>query len=249
MDISIVGVAFAGGVLSFFTPCSLLGLFSFMSHVTAEGYGSKQGFMASVYYGLGYILTFSLIGIGLLFLPGFIIKQVWLRFLGGLVVCVIGVFMATDIVNHMKNRASNSGNAAIGDAGRSTDDGDEDAYGDKMTPTNTATRSQNALARSFIIGLSLGTSGIACILPIFLGVITAILAVSDMIGGFIAFSFYALGMVVPIFIIGAGIGKLNELAIIKLVKLSSKIRMIFGIVLIVLGILYLNEALLILGVY
>ena len=248
MDASIVGVAFAGGVLSFFTPCSLLGLFSFMSHVTAEGYGSKQGFMASVFYGAGYILTFSLIGIGLLFLPGFIIKQVWLRFFGGLVVCVMGIFMATDLVNRLKNKMGDPAKAVLGKAGRS-DDGDENADGGKMAPVNTATGSQNALARSFIIGLSLGTSGIACVLPIFLGVITTILAVSDMLGGFIAFSFYALGMVVPIFIIGAGIGKLNELIIIKLVKLSSKIRMIFGIVLIVLGILYLNEALLILGAY
>lgn len=244
MDISLLGIGFAGGFLSFLTPCSLLGLLSFISHVTAEGYDLKRGFIASLLYGLGYILVFSSIGIGLLFVPGFIIKQVWLRLVGGIVVIVMGFILATDLINRIRKNQGNIDGQATGRAGRALNDETEEA-----SSPNAKSNEKIGYMRSFIIGISLGTSGIACVLPIFLGVIGIIVSTSDMLGGFFAFSFYALGMVVPIFAIGAMIGKVNEVIIIKLVKITAKIRLLFGILLVIFGFLYIREALLILGVW
>lgn len=228
--------------MSFITPCSLLGLFSFISHATAEGYDLKHGFIASLLYGLGYVLVFSSIGIGLLFLPGFIVRQVWLRLVGGIVVIIMGFFLATNLVNKIKK----SRGKFDGQANGKTEQVIEDDPGEAK-PSSAEDDKKVGYLHSFVIGISLGTSGIACVLPIFLGVIGVIVSTSDMLGGFLAFSFYALGMMVPIFAIGASIGKLNELVIIKLVKISAKIRLIFGILLMIFGLLYMNEAMLILG--
>jgi len=244
MDIGIFGVAFVGGLLSFITPCSLLGLFSFITHVTAEGYDLKHGFIASLLYGLGYVLVFSAIGIGLLFIPGFIVRQIWLRLVGGIVVIIMGFFLATDLLNRIKKSQGKFDGRVGGKAGRALEDDVADAK-----PSGDVDEKKTGYLRSFVIGVSLGTSGIACVLPIFLGVIGVIVSTSDMLGGFLAFSFYALGMVVPIFVIGASIGKVNELVIIKLVKISAKIRLTFGILLMIFGFLYMNEAMLILGVW
>jgi len=237
MDPSIYFIAFSGGLLSFLTPCNLINLLSFISYATAEGKSMKRGFFLSIVFGLGFSLTFSAIGLALIFVPGFILKQVWLQVVGGIIIMVIGVLMAIGV---FKKRPKNLTNPE--ESSNDIQDNNE----------NFAAPSENSLptySRSFILGVSLSTAGIACALPILIAVITAIATSADQIGGFLALFLYAFGMIIPFVFIGLGLGKINEFLVLKLVKITSKLQIIFGIILIILGFYLMYTALVILGIW
>lgn len=197
----------------------------------------KRGFFLSIAFGLGFSLTFSAIGIALIFVPGFILKQVWLQVVGGIIIMFIGVLIAIGV---FKKRPKNPVNAE--EPSKDTQNNNENF----ATPTE---KSLPTYSRSFVLGVSLSTAGISCALPILTAVITAIATSADQIGGFLALFLYSLGMIFPFIFIGLGLGKINEYMVLKLVKITSKLQIIFGIILIILGFYLMYNALVILGIW
>jgi cytochrome c biogenesis protein CcdA len=53
---------------------------------------------------------------------------------------------------------------------------------------------------------------------------------------FVIFFFFALGIMVPFLIIGASIGKVKQRFFVKLIKIGSKLQIIFAIILLFIGI-------------
>ena len=59
MDPVVYLIALVGGLLSPFTPCSLVMIPSFISFVGIESTSMRRGFLLSMVYGLGFALVFA----------------------------------------------------------------------------------------------------------------------------------------------------------------------------------------------
>ena len=235
MEPIIYFIAFSGGLLSFLTPCNLINLLSFISYATTEGTSMKKGFFLSITFGFGFSLTFSAIGVALIFIPGFILKQIWLQIVGGVIIMFIGVLMCAGLFKKRPEAQISLGERPI------------DSQNKDENFTNIPEKTLPTYSKSFVLGVSLSTAGISCALPILTAVITAIATSSDQVGGFFALFLYAFAMIIPFIFIGLGLGKINDYLVLKLVKITSKLQIIFGIVLIILGFFLTYNALVILG--
>ena len=105
MDPAIYFIAFSGGLLTLLNPCNLVNLFTFLSFISSEGKSVRRGLFLSIVYGLGFSLIYAAIGIAVVFIPGFILKQTWLQVLGGVVIIIIGVLMVTGIFKRRVDRS------------------------------------------------------------------------------------------------------------------------------------------------
>ena len=233
MDPSIYFVAFSGGLLTFLNPCNLVNLFTFLSFIGSEGTSSRRGFFLSIVYGLGFSLIYAAIGLAMVFIDGFILKQTWLQVVGGIVIIIIGVLMATGIFRRGGNEPEDDSEIPINEPS------EEDYDLESSLPTYT---------KSFVLGISLSTAGLGCVLPVLASVLTAIASSSDQLGGFLALFLYAFGMILPFIFIGLALGAINEYIILKLVKITAKLQIVFGAILILLGSYLVFNALVILGI-
>lgn len=241
MEWSIYLFALAGGLLSFFNPCSIVNIPSFISYVGVESTDARRGFFLSVAYGIGFALVFATIGIVLLVPAGLVFTirhQSWLQVGGGIIIIAMGFLLSTGILKQ------NAGQSDPTESPEAIDTATKDEPGVTYSDTDGESQGEDepqsrkdlpSYSRSFILGVSLATSGLACAGPILASVITAIIASGDRVGGSIALFIYALGTILPFLGIGAMIGKMNALLLIRMVRVIGPLQKIFGLVMIILG--------------
>ncbi len=99
MDILSIAFAFAGGLVSFLSPCVLPIIPGFLAYLAGASLKSqpsrKDIFLSSVFFVIGFSLVFALLGVllnSLFYAVGFAVKM-WLARIGGAIIILFGLYL------------------------------------------------------------------------------------------------------------------------------------------------------------
>src|SRR5438876_5683396 len=220
MQISLVNIliAFAGGLLSFLSPCVLPlvpGYISLMSgvsidHLKAEGASrSRRAVIAnSLAFNAGLSVIFLALGGTAGLVGATIISNPWIRIVGGLVIIVFGLHL----IGLLKIKY---------------------LYKDTRQFSNEKPR---GILGSLTLGIAFAAGWTPCIGPILGGIMALAATSGGWKGGFVLATFYSAGLAVPFLITGVGINKFLGFYS-KFRKHLHKVEVVSGVVLIMIGIL------------
>src|SRR5438034_2447904 len=219
MQISLfnVVIAFAGGLLSFLSPCVLPlvpGYISLMSgvsidHLKAEGGSTARRavILNSLAFNAGLSVIFLALG-GTAGLIGSAINNVWVRVIGGLIIIVFGLHL----IGLLKIKY---------------------LYKDTRQFSNKKPR---GILGSLTLGIAFAAGWTPCIGPILGGIMALAATSGGWKGGFVLATFYSAGLAVPFLITGVGINKFLGFYS-KFRQHLHKVEVVSGVVLIMIGIL------------
>ena len=212
--------AFLGGLISFLAPCVLPIIPGFLAYLagastTETGSKRKEIFINSIFFVLGFSLIFALLGVLLnTLLEGIAYDvQIWLSRIGGVMIIFFGLYLVGLIKIPFLER--------------------EYKFGVK-------TKFKSRYATSFLFGLAFAAGWTPCVGPA-LGVILG-LAATEPGSAFILLLTYALGLGIPFLIVGAFTGQAAEFINRHVVGLAY-LNIVFGIILLGLGILIFTQKL------
>src|SRR5438876_11384234 len=224
MQISLVNIliAFAGGLLSFLSPCVLPlvpGYISLMSgvsidHLKAEGAsGSRRAVIAnSLAFNAGLSVIFLALG-GTAGLVGeTIINNVCVRVIGGLVIIVFGLHL----IGLLKIKY---------------------LYKDTRQFSNEKPR---GMLGSLTLGIAFAAGWTPCIGPILGGIMALAATSGGWKGGFVLASFYSAGLAVPFLITGLAINQFLGFYS-KFRRHLHKVEVASGVILILIGVLVMSN--------
>src|SRR5947209_18527410 len=211
-------IAFAGGLLSFLSPCVLPlvpGYISLMSgvsidHLKAEGAsGSRRAVIAnSLAFNVGLSVIFLTLGGAAGLLGAAIINNVWVRIIGGLVIIVFGLHL----IGLLKIKY---------------------LYRDTRQFSDEKPR---GMLGSFTLGIAFAAGWTPCIGPILGGIIGLAATSGGWRSGLLLSAFYSAGLAVPFLLTGLGINQFLGFYS-KFRKHLHKVEVVSGVVLIVVGLL------------
>src|SRR3989454_1238351 len=222
MQISLVNIfiAFAGGLLSFLSPCVLPlvpGYISLMSgisidHLKNVGSGARRAvILNSLAFNAGLSVIFLALGGAAGLLGSAIISNPWVRIIGGLVIIVFGLHL----IGLLKIK-----------------------YLYKDTRQFSSEKPRGMLG-SLTLGIAFAAGWTPCIGPILGGIIGLAATSGGWKGGLFLSAFYSAGLAVPFLLTGLGINQF--LAFYgKFRKHLHKVEVVSGVVLIVVGLLVMT---------
>jgi cytochrome c-type biogenesis protein len=224
MHISLVNIliAFAGGLLSFLSPCVLPlvpGYISLMSgvsidHLKGEGSGnSRRAVIAnSLAFNAGLSVIFLALGGTAGLVGAAIINNVWVRVIGGLVIIIFGLHL----IGLLKIKY---------------------LYRDTRQFSNEKPR---GILGSLALGIAFAAGWTPCIGPILGGIIGLAATSGGWKGGLILSAFYSAGLAVPFLLTGLGINQFLRFYS-KFRQHLHKVEVVSGIILILIGILVMSN--------
>ena len=224
MQISPVNIliAFAGGLLSFLSPCVLPlvpGYISLMSgvsidHLKAEGAsGSRRAVIAnSLAFNAGLSVIFLTLGGAAGLLGAAIINNVWVRVIGGLVIIVFGLHL----IGLLKIKY---------------------LYKDTRQFSNEKPR---GMLGSLTLGIAFAAGWTPCIGPILGGIIGLAATSGGWKGGLLLSAFYSAGLSVPFLLTGLGINQFLSFYS-KFRQHLHKVEVVSGVILILIGVLVMSN--------
>ncbi|MHA1727849.1 MAG: cytochrome c biogenesis CcdA family protein [Promethearchaeota archaeon] len=248
MDIFTYFLAFWGGIISFFTPCSIVTIPTFIAFVGIESVSvsvsMKRGFMLSIVFGLGFSILYTIIGTAIIFIPHFWLSPNLVQFIGGIVIILMGILLLVGIFKPSKKVIGTSKNIKAVDKTLKAEQNNLNPNSEKSVLNENQTNGKKKVKYSmaFMLGLSQSASAFGCTGPIFGTVLTAIWSSPELGPAFFALFLYTVGLMIPFIIIGLSLGKINEFFIIKLARFSAKLEKILGLILIIFGFIYLWDA-------
>jgi cytochrome c-type biogenesis protein len=222
MQVSLVNmlIAFAGGLLSFLSPCVLPlvpGYLSLMSgvsidHLKGEG-GSRAAALRavianSIAFNIGLSVIFIALGATAGLVGSSVLSNPWIRIIGGLVIIVFGLHL----IGLLKIKY---------------------LYRDTRQFSNEKPR---GILGSLTLGIAFAAGWTPCIGPILGGIMALAATSGGWKGGFVLATFYSAGLAVPFLITGVGINKFLGFYS-KFRKHLHKVEVVSGVVLILIGIL------------
>lgn len=222
MQISLfnIVIAFAGGLLSFLSPCVLPlvpGYLSLMSGVSIDhlkGEGGSRGAALravvanSIAFNIGLSVIFIALGATAGLVGSSVLSNPWIRIVGGLVIIVFGLHL----IGLLKIKY---------------------LYKDTRQFSNEKPR---GILGSLTLGIAFAAGWTPCIGPILGGIMALAATSGGWKGGFVLATFYSAGLAVPFLITGVGINKFLGFYS-KFRKHLHKVEVVSGVVLIVIGIL------------
>jgi cytochrome c-type biogenesis protein len=224
--------AFVAGLVSFLSPCVLPIIPGFLAYLAGAGVAKKSDgtselvqpsrgeiFLNSVFFVLGFAVVFALLGVLLntVLQSASYMVQEWLARIGGLIVIFFGLFLTGLIHIPFLER--------------------EHKIGVKK-------KFNSRYVTSFLFGLAFAAGWTPCVGSA-LGAIIG-LAASAPSEAFILFLIYALGLGIPFLIVGL----FTSQATVFISRYSNALKylnIIFGIILIMLGVLVFTESLPLIG--
>src|SRR5690242_16656928 len=224
MNVSFVNIviAFAGGLLSFLSPCVLPlvpGYISLMSgvsidHLKGEGGGnSRRAVIAnSLAFNAGLSVIFLALGGTAGLLGAAIINNVWVRVIGGLVIIVFGLHL----IGLLKIKY---------------------LYKDTRQFSNEKPR---GMLGSLTLGIAFAAGWTPCIGPILGGIIGLAATSGGWKGGLLLSAFYSAGLAVPFLVTGLAINQFLGFYS-KFRRHLHKVEVVSGIILILIGILVMSN--------
>lgn len=220
MTESLIVGAFLGGLVSFLAPCVLPILPGFLAYLagastTEAGSKRKAIFINSIFFVLGFSTVFALLGVLLntLFENIAYDVQLWLSRIGGVMI----TFFALYLIGLIKI-----------------------PFLEKEYKFGVKTKFRSRYATSFLFGLAFAAGWTPCVGPA-LGVILG-LAATQPGSAFILLLTYALGLGIPFLIVGAFTGQATDFINRHATGLKY-LNVIFGVVLLALGILIFTQKL------
>src|SRR6266513_3723171 len=219
MQISFINIfiAFAGGLLSFLSPCVLPlvpGYISLMSgisidHLKNVGSGARRAVIAnSLAFNAGLSVIFLTLGGAAGLLGAAIINNVWVRVVGGLVIIVFGLHL----IGLLKIKY---------------------LYKDTRQFSNEKPR---GMLGSLTLGIAFAAGWTPCIGPILGGIIGLAATSGGWKGGLLLSAFYSAGLAVPFLLTGLGINQFLSFYS-KFRQHLHKVEVVSGVVLILIGLL------------
>jgi cytochrome c-type biogenesis protein len=224
MQISLFNIliAFAGGLLSFLSPCVLPlvpGYISLMSgvsidHLKGEGGGnSRRAVIAnSLAFNAGLSVIFLALGGTAGLLGAAIINNVWVRVVGGLVIIVFGLHL----IGLLKIKY---------------------LYKDTRQFSNEKPR---GMLGSLMLGIAFAAGWTPCIGPILGGIIGLAATSGGWKGGLLLSAFYSAGLAVPFLLTGLGINQFLSFYS-KFRQHLHKVEVVSGVILILIGVLVMSN--------
>src|SRR5713226_3905708 len=226
MQISLFNIliAFAGGLLSFLSPCVLPlvpGYISLMSgvsidHLRGEG-GSRSVarravIINSIAFNVGLSVIFLALGATAGLVGSAVISNPWVRIIGGLVIIVFGLHL----IGLLKIKY---------------------LYKDTRQFSNEKPR---GMFGSLTLGIAFAAGWTPCIGPILGGIIGLAATSGGWKGGLLLSAFYSAGLAVPFLITGLGINQFLSFYS-KFRRHLHKVEVVSGIILILIGILVMSN--------
>src|ERR1043165_2617229 len=224
MQVSLVNIliAFAGGLLSFLSPCVLPlvpGYISLMSgvsidHLKAEGQSSSRRAVIanSLAFNAGLSVIFLTLGGAAGLVGSAIITNPWVRITGGLVIVVFGLHL----IGLLKIKY---------------------LYKDTRQFSSEKPR---GMWGSLALGIAFAAGWTPCIGPILGGIIGLAATSGGWKGGLILSAFYSAGLAVPFLVTGLGINQFLSFYA-KFRRHLHKVEVVSGIILILIGILVMSN--------
>lgn len=216
-----LGIAFVAGVISFFAPCILPiipGFLAYLGGSSTENPGKKERlavFINSVFFVLGFASVFAVLGVLLNTVLEAIAYdvQIWLARIGGAVIIFFGLYLARIIKVPFLDRDH------------------------KLTVKK---KFSSRYLTSFVFGSAFAAGWTPCV-GAALGAILG-LAASQPGAAFSLLMAYSLGLGVPFLVVGA-FASHAQVFFSKHTKLFEKLNIVFGYILIVLGVLVFTQLL------
>src|SRR5712692_4922245 len=211
-------IAFAGGLLSFLSPCVLPlvpGYISLMSGVSIDHLKGESGsrsaarravIVNSIAFNAGLSVIFLALGATVGLVGSAIISNPWVRIIGGLVIIVFGLHL----IGLLKIKY---------------------LYKDTRQFSNEKPR---GLFGSLLLGIAFAAGWTPCIGPIFGAIIGLAATSGGWKSGLLLSAFYSAGLAVPFLITGLGINQFLGFYT-KFRKHLHKVEVVSGIVLILIG--------------
>ncbi len=224
MQVSLVNIliAFAGGLLSFLSPCVLPlvpGYISLMSGVSIDhlkadnASSSRRAVIAnSLAFNAGLSVIFLALGGTAGLVGAAIINNVWVRVIGGLVIIVFGLHL----IGLLKIKY---------------------LYKDTRQFSNEKPR---GMLGSLTLGIAFAAGWTPCIGPILGGIIGLAATSGGWKGGLILSAFYSAGLAVPFLLTGLGINQFLGFYS-KFRRHLHKVEVVSGIILILIGVLVMSN--------
>ena len=179
----------------------------------------------SLAFSIGFIAVFTIIASLFIVISGFIQYIFWIKMISGIVIMLMAFYLffskfsKKDLQNYKPTQIEEKNLKNI--------------YGIKHDKKEK--KEHQGILGALILGFSMGSPWIACITPIYLSIVTIAMNQETFILGFLLFSFYALGLMIPYVIIGTTLGLINQRVIVKFIKISSWLQIIFALILIWIG--------------
>src|SRR5215471_2593244 len=215
-------IAFAGGLLSFLSPCVLPlvpGYISLMSgvsvdHLKGEGAGSsrKAVIANSLAFNAGLSVIFLALGGTAGLVGATIINNVWVRVIGGAVIIIFGLHL----IGLLKIKY---------------------LYKDTRQFSN---EKPHGMLGSLTLGIAFAAGWTPCIGPILGGIIGLAATSGGWKGGLILSAFYSAGLAVPFLVTGLAINQFLGFYS-KFRRHLHKVEVVSGIILILIGVLVMSN--------
>ncbi len=213
-----LGVSFLAGLVSFLSPCVLPLIPGFLSYLAGSSLSDAKShrwsiFLSSVFFVLGFSTVFALIGVLLnSVLSSFAVDfQIWVSRIGGAFIILFGLFLTGLITPAFLEREY------------------------KIQPTvRVASRHLSA----FLFGAAFAAGWTPCVGPV-LGSILVLATVSPG-SSFALLLAYSFGLGLPFLLVGLFASQASGL-IKKYRKFLSGVNVVFGLLLIVIGVLVFTE--------
>ncbi|MCX5749766.1 MAG: cytochrome c biogenesis protein CcdA [Candidatus Saganbacteria bacterium] len=210
--------AFAAGLLSFFSPCILPLVPSYISYITGITFkdlesnraaAQKVTLINSIFFVLGFSLVFILLGVAISFLGQLLIDiKEYTRIVGGFIIIFFGLFIMGVFNSPLLNRYL------------------------KFAPS---LKAKNSLS-SFLAGLIFASGWTPCVGPILGTILILAGTTSSILSGTFLLCFYCAGLAVPFLISALMVNSLISF-IPKISKYMRYITFLSGLLLIITGIL------------
>ncbi len=218
MSLLSLGVAFIGGLVSFLSPCVLPIIPGFLAYLAGVSLGEaeakrKEIFLNSVFFVLGFSAVFSVLGV----LLNSILESIaydalaWLSRIGGLIIVFFGIYLTGLIKIPFLEREY------------------------KLT---VKTKFKSRYLSSFVLGAAFAVGWTPCVGAV-LGGILALAATQPGFALSLLFS-YSLGLGIPFLVVGLFAASAADL-ISRFARWIRYINILFGIILIGLGILIFTQ--------
>jgi len=216
-----VGVAVLAGLVSFLSPCVLPiipGFLAYLSGVATEKEGAARRwpiFLNSLFFVLGFSVVFALLGVLLNTLLESVAYDVsiWLSRIGGAIIIFFGLYL-TGIVKL--------------------------AFLEKEHKLHVTHKFNSRYLTSFVFGSAFAAGWTPCV-GAALGAILGLAASNPGIAMYLLFA-YSIGLGVPFLLVGLFASSANKL-ISKYATSLKYVNIVFGVILIVLGILIFTQTL------
>ena len=214
-----ITIAFVAGLVSFLSPCVLPIIPGFLAYLgggaTTQQPNRKEIFINSIFFVFGFSVIFAALGVLLNTVLGSIAYdvQTWLSRIGGVIIIVFGLYLMKAIRLPWLDR--------------------EHKLGVKR-------KFNSRYFTSFLFGLAFAAGWTPCV-GAALGAILALAATQPGAAFGLLFS-YAIGLGLPFLMVGAFTAQATAL-INRLGKALTYVNIVFGVILVVLGVLVFTQTL------